>query len=177
MRYRVPSEDLQERMKSDLYREGSKLFWRKPPKNHCKKRNNLAGYTKPEGYVVVNINKQCWYAHRIVWLLEYGYWPVFQLDHKDGNKANNSPDNLREVTQQQNSTSHRRTSKEVTSKYRGVSFNTRLSKWVASLTYKKESYYLGVFSSEKEAALAFNAKAYELGFNKEALNAMHEENL
>jgi hypothetical protein len=159
-------------MKRDLFRKGNQLFWLNPPKNHPKSRDCLAGYLNPDGYVVINIDKKCWCAHRVVWLLEYGYWPKQQIDHIDGNKSNNAPSNLREVTQQQNSTSYRKTSSGVTSEYRGVSFNSRSSKWVSNLTYKGKRFYLGRYTDEKDAALAFNKKAMALGFNKESLNVL-----
>lgn len=37
-------------------------------------------------------------AHRVVFFLSRGYWPEDMIDHIDGNKSNNRPDNLRDVT-------------------------------------------------------------------------------
>lgn len=34
-------------------------------------------------------------AHHISWFLYYGSWPEEQLDHKDRNRLNNNPENLR----------------------------------------------------------------------------------
>ena len=44
-----------------------------------------------------------------------------------------------------------------TSKYIGVHrLNTKFTKWLANITIKKKSIYLGCFSSEKEAASAYD---------------------
>ncbi|MNL41198.1 hypothetical protein D3C87_1635970 [compost metagenome] len=38
-----------------------------------------------------------YYAHRLAWFYLYEKWPDESLDHKDGNKSNNSQNNLREA--------------------------------------------------------------------------------
>lgn len=37
-------------------------------------------------------------AHRVAWAIHYGEWPVMQIDHIDGNPANNRIANLRDVS-------------------------------------------------------------------------------
>lgn len=39
-----------------------------------------------------------YYAHRVAWALQTGEWPAHEVDHKDGDGANNRFDNLRAVT-------------------------------------------------------------------------------
>jgi len=50
-----------------------------------------------------------------------------------------------------------------TSGIRGISFDSRTSKWATLLTFKKKSYWLGRFSSKEEALIALNNKRTELG--------------
>lgn len=40
-------------------------------------------------------------AHRVIWALEYGYWPSPTVDHIDRNRQHNAIDNLREATMKQ----------------------------------------------------------------------------
>lgn len=41
--------------------------------------------------------------HRVVWLLCYNDWPKLQIDHIDGDPSNNRIENLRLVSQKENS--------------------------------------------------------------------------
>jgi len=53
--------------------------------------------------------------------------------------------------------------KKYYSKYRGVSYDKSRHQWTARLKHKNIYVHIGRFSTEKEAALAYNAKARELG--------------
>lgn len=49
------------------------------------------------------------------------------------------------------------------SKYRGVSPNRSAGgAWKASVCFKGRRYYIGIFQTEEEAALAYNKKALEV---------------
>lgn len=48
-------------------------------------------------YVQVMHDGAGYKVHRIAWLLETGAWPKDEIDHRDGNRANNRWDNLRDV--------------------------------------------------------------------------------
>ncbi len=50
---------------------------------------------------------------------------------------------------------------KLTSKYIGV--NHRYNKWTSTIGYNYKNYHIGTFLTEKEAAVAYNAKARELG--------------
>lgn len=50
------------------------------------------------------------------------------------------------------------------SKYRGVSRN-HIGKWTAGIQEQGKIYHIGCFATEHEAALAYNAKARELGLS------------
>jgi len=49
-----------------------------------------------------------------------------------------------------------------TSQYKGVSFNKRNGNWYSQLQRNKKKYYLGEFSSEKDAADAYQKKRLEI---------------
>lgn len=82
--------------------------------------------------------------HREVMELEPG---VGQVDHRNRNRLDNQRQNLRLVTHAENMMNVG-ANKGSTSQYRGVSWNPRLRKWVASFRGK----YLGCFDDELAAA-------------------------
>lgn len=93
-----------------------------------------------------------YYEHRVVWLMEYGEFPAGQLDHIDGDVGNNSPGNLRVVTQSANSQNVRR---------RGVSRAVN-GRWRARIMAAGESVSLGTFTTEAEAIAAYAAAKLRL---------------
>ena len=56
---------------------------------------------KSTGYKLLKVDYRQYREHRLVWLYVYGTLPKM-LDHIDGNKENNSIENLREATISQN---------------------------------------------------------------------------
>lgn len=83
------------------------------------------------------------------------------VDHINGNKLDNRKENLRVVTMSQSNMNRgiinfkRRQS--VLSKYKGVWWDR--NKWRAAITFAGKRVYLGRFTDEKEAALAYNQAA------------------
>lgn len=71
------------------------------------------------------------------------------VDHEDGNGLNNRRHNLREANKQQNAWNQK--TKEHTSKYHGVSWQSARNKWVAQLMVNGKQNNLGRFDTEEEA--------------------------
>lgn len=82
-------------------------------------------------------------------------------DHKDFNGLNNQRENLRIATHQQNNC-YKQSAKMSTSKYLGVSLCKATGKWRATTTKNYKQVGIGRFSTQIEAALAYNYMAFFL---------------
>lgn len=103
-----------------------------------------------DGYTVIRINYQLYRAHRLAFLWMTGRWPPFEIDHRDGNPANDRWKNLRPATSSQNKMNNRKRS-DNTSGYRGVWFEKRRNHWIAEIMVDGRKHSLGSFPSPEAA--------------------------
>lgn len=120
----------------------------------------VAGTTRP-GAIHIRIETEVgayfFFAHRVAWALFYGAWPSAQIDHEDGNAANNRISNLRQATYSQNNCNrHVVTGK---SQFRGVYYSALRSKWSAQIKKNKQWKWLGLHSTAEDAANAYDRAA------------------
>lgn len=80
------------------------------------------------------------------------------VDHINRNGLDNRKENLRLATRAEN-VRNRGIFASNKSGYKGVSFNKRLRKWVASARDGKRQVYLGLFTSPVKAARAYDVAA------------------
>jgi hypothetical protein len=85
-------------------------------------------------------------------------WPM--TDHVNHDGLDNRRSNLRPATHAQN-LHNQRLRDGTSSRYKGVTWHKRLSKWQAGLTIDSRYIYLGLYAGEEEAALAYNTAALE----------------
>ena len=78
----------------------------------------------------------------------------FEVDHVDGNRANNQLENLRIVTVRQNQQNRH---KHRNGKLVGASYHKRNKKWVAKIVIEGKQKHLGYFESEQLAHEAYVA--------------------
>ena len=111
-----------------------------------------------DGYRVSNFYGKVLKAHRTAWLLHYGEWPHGDLDHIDRDRSNNRISNLRLAERIEN---NRNVSSAfgASSKYLGVYWSRGKSRWVANIKVGGKTRYIGAFTSEVDAALAYNEAA------------------
>lgn len=120
-----------------------------------------AGYLDLDGYVKVNVDGKRYQRNLLVWIYHKGEIPTSLLDHKDGNRSNDRIDNLREATYLQNQW-NRKSQRNSTSRYKGVSWNKRDKRWVSQIRVNGKIKVLGSFKEELEAVKAYENFAKEL---------------
>jgi hypothetical protein len=82
-----------------------------------------------------------------------------QVDHKNHDTLDNTDENLRVVSCQGNLRNQRVQRKTKSSKYKGVSWHDQNSKWQAYIRINRKYKYLGYFTDEVDAAIAYNEAA------------------
>jgi hypothetical protein len=119
---------------------------------------DIAGSINGEGYLHIMIAGKRYKAHRLAWLYMTGDWPKDQIDHIDGEKANNRFPNLREATHGQNQ-SNTPVQQNNTSGYKGVSRVKGKRPWMARIMVAGKSIYLGIFETKELAHAAYREAA------------------
>ena len=94
--------------------------------------------------------------HRQILKLKHG--DKRQADHINHNTLDNRRNNLRVCTRAENAM-NQKSSKNTSSKYKGVSRIRTSKNWRSQIWVNKTLKYLGSFSSEVEAAKAYNNEA------------------
>jgi len=117
------------------------------------------------------VNQDCWKAFRTEWSNGrtskhvYMHHEVLMhhrfTDHKDGDGLNNQKENLRECTNSSNGANMRKPVylKKTSSRFKGVSWEPRGARWAAYIRVNWKKQFLGRFSSEDDAARAYDAAA------------------
>ncbi len=115
----------------------------------------------------IRVNKQSFYAHRLVWFWHYGKHPKDQIDHIDGNPLNNKIENLREATHAENC-QNKIMQRKCSNKYIGITHRKKTNKYGAQIKVNGNHTWLGLFDTPEEAHAAYCAAKRQLHkFNPE----------
>jgi hypothetical protein len=114
-------------------------------------------------YLKITINKVQSYAHRIVWAMVNGYWPI-GVDHQDGNGLNNRIHNLREATDVENGHNRSRAVTN-TSGTSGVVWIKQTGKWRAGIKVNQVYHSLGSFVNIEDAIKVRKEAEVRFGFH------------
>lgn len=115
---------------------------------------SVAGKTDSKGHRQITLNGRAYLAHRLAWTVTYGEWPSHHIDHKNGDRSDNRPSNLRACTRSQNN-ANARISKNNTTGFKGVTIHGE--RFRAQIGKDGKKMLLGVFSTKEEAHAAYVA--------------------
>lgn len=124
------------------------LRWAKRPARRSRVGDPALTTINGNGYYSGCFQKRGLLAHRVVYFLVHGYWPE-QVDHIDGDRLNNSSENLRAVTHKENQ--HNRIAK---------GYTERGGVYISQIKVGGKHHHLGTFTNAAAARQAYlNAKA------------------
>ena len=139
-----------------LPRKGQ-LVWVKPTTNAVRK-GDVAGFSMQHKYVCVCLYCRYYLIHRVMWYLKTGKWPKHNIDHRDGDPANNKWKNLRKASNSQNQMNKKKPANN-TSGYKGVCWHKHGSRWCAMIEKNGKQVWLGAHATPKLAHAAYVAAA------------------
>lgn len=136
-----------------------KLFW-KVGGRHGRLSGQEAGGMDAQGYRRLRFGRLFIMSHHAAYAIANGRMPTIgkEIDHIDGDKLNNRPCNLREVTHGQNQ-QNARAPKTNTSGFKGVSWHKRIGKWGVNIGVGGRRIACGYFDDVHSAAAAYAAAA------------------
>lgn len=82
-------------------------------------------------------------------------------DHINGNGLDNQEHNLRLATKSQNFANTNKRNSNCSSKYKGVCWDKNRNSWKVEICCKGVRQHIGYYSTEAEAALAYNKVAFD----------------
>jgi hypothetical protein len=163
----LPSpEYLRQRLRYDA--ETGKLYWRYHPAMSDGWNTRWAAreaFTalKGKGYRVGRVDGCLLRAHRVIWVMTYGYWPV-EIDHEDHDVGNNRLLNLRDRDRARNAR-NLPLYKSNRSGVMGVNWDARAGLWRAEICVADRRTTLGRFARFEDAVAARAAAEIKHGFH------------
>jgi hypothetical protein len=157
--YKVATADMFGDGKRHMTAEARAKVW------NTKNAEREAGSVDGQGYVVMCVGSKIYKAHRLAFLLMTGEMPKGQVDHINGDRADNRWENLRDVPKLLNALNQKRHSTNK-SGVTGVRFAAHTNKWMAYIGHDNRMHHLGVFDTLEEAAEARWEAEEQLGFHE-----------
>jgi hypothetical protein len=148
---RLTAEQLRELL--DYAPETGLFYWREARGSVA--AGSEAGTLHTGGYHMIRIDGAAHRAHRLAWLHVHGEHPIGEIDHINGNPADNRIVNLRQCSHAQNTRNVARRRNRWG--FKGI-YRHR-SKWRAEITVNGRRIHIGVYSTPQEAADAYDEAA------------------
>jgi hypothetical protein len=128
------------------------LYWKGVRhENNQQMMDKPAGSIHKTGYRHITWRGKVHKAHRLIFMLHYGYLPP-EVDHINGNRADNRIENLRSATRSENQC-NRNALASNTSGYPGVSWHKASKAWLVRVMKNGKSHLIGYFKDLDLAGL------------------------
>lgn len=155
--------------------ETGKLYWKRRGQDMFKTKRSCSTWNSRfagkealcstnRGYKLGVINYQRYFAHRVIWAILHDECPSGQIDHIDGDRGNNTPSNLRVVSNQENARNAKIYTTSTTGVV-GVYYVEKSNRWSARITVDGKTVCLGQFATKREAAQKRKAAEQKYNFH------------
>lgn len=164
----------------DYAPETGTLTWREPKREWFATLNAFtswrtrwggkeSGKIRRDGYRAVRLtvdgNGMSFLAHRVAWFITYGEWPRGQIDHMNGDRADNRLCNLRAVSQHENLLNMKCPADSKTG-VPGVTWSKHAKRWLVRVNIDKRTKNLGYYLNFEEAVAARRSAEQKHGYYK-----------
>lgn len=130
--------------------------WRQNRKGHVR-AGMRAGCRHGKGYVTIAFDGVEYLAHRLAWAMSHGSLDVdIQIDHLNGDRADNRLENLRAATHAENCRNSK-VRKHSKSGIKGV--RMRGTKWHVRIRFDGNAIWVGSYETPEAALQAYDAAA------------------
>ena len=119
------------------------------------KMGDRAGSPNKDGYIQIQIDGTKYRAQRLAWMMVHSQWPVGVVDHRDGDVANNSIGNLRDVDRLTNQQNQRRAQSNNSTGVLGVS--EHYGRFQARIRVDGKQVHLGTFDTQERASEVYQS--------------------
>ena len=151
-----PAGGLTQARVRELFRyddETGNLIWQARTSRRIKV-GEVAGHQNRDGRWSIRVDGKLYLAHRLVWLWLTGELPSDEIDHKDGNGANNRRENIRPAVREENAQNMALRSDNATG-FTGVYWHRAGKKYAAEIRAWNKRYFLGLFQTKALAAKVY----------------------
>lgn len=169
----LPSRVLRlEELLEKFYIKDSILYRNTDINSYILKDSRVGTLDKTSGYLKVKMNGKKFSVHRIMYQMYNNLeeLPIHMLiEHRDGNKLNNSKENLQLVSVVDTNHDNDKSSSN-TSGYIGVSWEEKAKSWRVSIRVEGVKHFLGNYNDQIKAAEAYDIAAIRRDKNNHTLN-------
>lgn len=152
MRRKLTAERVRELF---VYRADDGTFIRASRAGKCRS-GSIATGTLSHGYIVMSVDGSLYAAHRLAWLWVHGELPMGDIDHIDGDRANNRLANLRDVDRSMNLQNLRSAkSHNKSTGVLGAYLHKPSGRYTSRIGVNGKNLHLGMFDSIEDAHAAY----------------------